>query len=476
MATWSTAQVKLPTDPLQKIIGHDDVLQVAHLVAKQRRNLLLVGPPGTGKSMIAQAIACLIPRPEQEISVLHNPENAERPIVEVRKRGETGDKLRDKFPFRLLSPNDVPHFVAERLGFRCRRCGDSSSFTMPTCPTCGADKQGRETSPFDDLIFGYHGELREDRVHTTRRFPDGREEPVVYERTEEGLIKLYDHRSLRALERMEAKRPRKVIVPLDRPTFIQATGASETELLGDVRHDPYGGHPEIGTAPYLRVIPGAVHESHEGVLFVDELATLNYLQRYLLTAIQEKKFPITGRNASSTGASVKVEGVPCDFIFVGALNTNDLDQLLPPLRSRILGNGYEVLLHTNMPDTEKNRHRMVQFVAQEIRKDGRIPHANRAAVEFMIEESRRRAKQTDDASNALTLRLRDLSGILKVAGDLAVLEDAPVITERHLLAAMKRSKGIEEQLYERYDSWWRASGSDYGGKRKLASGSASEIA
>ena len=472
MATWSTAQVKLPSDPLSKIIGHDDVLQVARLVAKQHRNLLLVGPPGTGKSMIAQSIACLIPRPLQEISVLHNSENSERPIVEVRTRGETEGKARNNFPCRVLQPSEVPHFVAERLGFRCRRCGDLSAYTIPVCPTCGADKHGRESSPFDDLIFGYHGELREDRVHTTRRFPDGREEPVVYERTDDGLIKLYDHRALRALERMEAKRPRKVIVPLDRSTFVQATGASETELLGDVRHDPYGGHPEIGTAPYLRVIPGAVHEAHEGVLFVDELATLGYLQRYLLTAIQEKKFPITGRNASSTGASVKVENVPCDFIFVGALNTNDVEQLLPPLRSRILGNGYEILLNTIMPDTEKNRHRMVQFVAQEIRKDGRIPHADRGAVELIIEESRRRAKQVDDASNALTLRLRDLSGILKVAGDLAVLEGINLISERHIVSAMKKSKAIEEQIYERYDSWWRASGSDYARKRKpLASGS-----
>jgi len=476
MATWSTARVKIPQDPLQKIIGHDDVLQIARLVAKQKRNLLLVGPPGTGKSMIAQAIACLLPTPQQEISVLHNPENPERPIVEVRRRGETGEKPKRKIPFKLLTANDVPHFVAERLNLRCRRCGTASDYTSPACPSCAADKQGKESSPFDDLLFGYHGELRDDRVHTTRRLPNGREEPVVYERTDNGLVRLYDHRALRALERMEAKRPRKIIVSLDRSCFVQATGASETELLGDVRHDPYGGHPEIGTAAYLRVIPGAVHEAHEGILFIDELSTLNYLQRYLLTAIQERKFPITGRNASSTGASVKVENVPCDFILVGSLNTNDLAQLLPPLRSRILGNGYEILMHTVMPDTVKNRRKMVQFIAQEITKDGRIPHADRDAVELILTISARRAMQIDDAHDSLTLRLRDLSGIIKVAGDVAVLEESELIGARHIKAAMKRSKAIEEQLSERYDSWWKASGSDYGRKRKFAAGSSSEVA
>ncbi|RLG19390.1 Lon protease family protein [Candidatus Micrarchaeota archaeon] len=476
MATWSTARVKIPTNPLLKIIGHDEVLQIARLVAKQRRHLLLVGPPGTGKSMIAQVIACLLPKPLQEVSVLHNPENPERPIVEVRRRGDTDEKPKRKIPYKLLSVTDVPHFVAERLGLRCRRCGSSSAYSSPICPSCGADKRGRESSPFDDLLFGYHGELRDDRVHTTRRLPTGREEPVVYERTDDNRIKLYDHRALRALERMESKKPRKIIVSLDRTGFVQATGASETELLGDVRHDPYGGHPEIGTAAYLRVIPGAVHEAHEGVLFIDELSTLGYLQRYLLTALQEKQFPITGRNASSTGASVKVENVPCDFILVGALNTNDIDQLLPPLRSRILGNGYEILLNTTMPDNEKNRRSMVQFIAQEIQKDGRIPHANKDAVELILEESRRRAKQIDDARDSLTLRLRDLSGIIKIAGDLAVLDDAPRITAKHIKAAMKRSKAIEEQLYERYESWWKAGGSDYGNKRKFSVGSSSEIA
>jgi ATP-dependent Lon protease len=476
MATWTTEKVQIPKDPMQKIIGHEDVIQIAQVVAKQRRNLLLVGPPGTGKSLIAQAISSLIPQPQQEISVLHNPENSERPVVEVRRRGETGERAERRIPFKLLMPAEVPHFVAERLGFRCRRCGSASEFKVPICPECGADKYGKESSPFDDLIFGYHGELREDRVHTTRRFPDGHEEAVVYERTEDGRIKLFDQRALKALERMGARKPRKIIVPIDRSTFVQATGASETEMLGDVKHDPYGGHPEIGTAPYLRVVPGAVHEAHEGVLFIDELATLGYLQRYIFTAMQERHFPITGRNASSTGASVKVENVPCDFILVGALNTNDLDLLLPPLRSRILGNGYEVLLGTTMPDTESNRKKMYQFVAQEIRKDGRIPHATREAVELVIAEACRRAKQVDDSGDCITLRLRELSSIVKVAGDISVMDGVALIGAEQIRAAIKKSRAIEEQMYDRYDSWWKASRSDFGGKRKFAMGGSSEIA
>jgi len=461
---WTTAEVEIPKDPLALIIGQDEAVRTARVVARQRRHLLLVGPPGTGKSMIAQAIASLIPPPSEEISVLHNPENPEKPIVEVRKREEVKAEAARKIEGKVVSPAEVPAFVAERLGFRCRRCGMLSSPDAPACPECGADKYRKEATPFDDLILGFVADVREDRVQTTRKLPNGKEEVIALERTEDGKILMLDGRALKRRERNAREKPRKVIVPLDRKTFVQATGASETELVGDVRHDPYGGHPEIGSLPYQRVVPGAVHEAHEGVLFIDEITTLGHLQRYLLTAMQEKKFPIVGRNPTSTGASVRVDGVPCDFILVGALNTNDLGSVLPPLRSRIIGNGYEVLLKAVMQDNEENCGRLVQFIAQEIRKDGKIPHADREAVGLIIEEARRRAKLIDDAAG-LTLRLRDLSGIIKLAGDLAILDGSELITGEYVRRAIRESKSIEEQVSERYDSWWKAGMSDYGTKK-----------
>ena len=63
---------------------------------------------------------------------------------------------------------------------------------------------------------------------------------------------------------------------------------------------------------------------------------------------------------------MKVESVPCNFLFVGACNISDVAKILPPLRSRIVGNGYEILLETTMEDTPDNRESMLQFVAQEI--------------------------------------------------------------------------------------------------------------
>jgi len=450
----TSKEIKIPTNPIDRVIGQDEAMKYVKLAAAQRRHLLLVGAPGTGKSMIAQAMASLLPKPNFEISVIDNIEHPERPILEIRSRLDVENEK--KIPKgKIVKPVDVPVIVAERMGIRCKRCGFLSKPEIAVCPNCGADKFKTHTSPFDDIVFG--SSTKEDKVFTTQ-FIDGREQKVLYE-YKKGHIYFYDEEAIE--NREMATIDRNIIVPLNRSTFVQATGASETELLGDVRHDPYGGHAEIGTKPFKRVVPGAIHEAHEGVLFIDELSNLGHLQRYLLTAMQEKKFPITGRNPTSSGASVRVDGVPCDFILVAALNFGDVGTILPPLRSRILGNGFEILMNTIMEDNPKNVKKILQFIAQEIVSDGRIPHADAKAMAAIIQEARRRAKLYDNREG-LTLRLRDLAGIIKLAGDFAVMEESEYINEKHVLLAIEKAKPIEQQLQKKYGPLWRSTSSDYG--------------
>ncbi|MEW6748923.1 MAG: ATP-binding protein [Candidatus Micrarchaeota archaeon] len=465
----TTKDIEIPKDPFERIIGQDEAVAIAKMVPFQRRHLFLVGPPGTGKSMIAQAIASVLTIPKHEVSVLDNPENAERPIVEIRTENQIKkDKRKDKDLGTVVSPFDVPSFVAERLGFRCRRCSALSPFTESICPQCGASKIMKNS--FDRYGVGQQGNNQPEdtmRVATTRRSIDGKEEVIIYDRTPEGKIVMLRQDDIKKMEEQSKKSKRKVIVPLKRATFVQASGGSETELLGDIRHDPYGGHQNLGTPPYTRVVPGAVHEAHEGVLFIDELSTLGETQRHLLTAMQDKQFPIVGRNPMSSGAAVRVESVPCDFIFVGACNINDVKSIVPPLRSRIRGDGYEVLMNAYMDDTPENVQKLRQFIAQEIIKDGKIPHADMEAVELVIEEARTIARKVDNV-RGLTLRLRNLSGIIKMAGDIASTEKKKLIGKEHVQKAIKESKPIEEKLREKYGSWYSAEVADYGVKSDRA--------
>lgn len=423
--------------------------------------------------MIAQALAFYIGRPTEEIRVVHNPENPERPLVEVIKEDEVLKEHESKefASGELIDPKSAPVNVAERLGYRCRNCGQYSSYKERFCPKCQKAKgtEGNANNPFGDLMAGLleasaasgqmpFGGAGKDRVTTTRnRF--GKEEVVVFERSGE-MVRVLDQSALEKRRELEKVSPRKVLVPLQRNPFILATGASETELLGDVRHDPYGGHPQLGTQPFDRVVAGAIHEAHQGVLFIDELSHLGHLQRYILTAMQEKRFPISGRNPQSSGASVRVDSVPCDFTFVGACNIQDLEQVLSPLRSRINGNGYEVLVNTTMPDNESNRARIAQFVAQEIAQDGKIPPAAPEAVEVILREAKRRGREIDGQSNSITLRLRELGGLIRAAGDIASIENEVLISRKHVEEAIKRNRTVEEQIKDRYGSYTKGLGTD----------------
>ncbi len=156
--------------------------------------------------------------------------------------------------------------------------------------------------------------------------------------------------------------------------FEDATGAHAGALLGDVRHDPFqsGG---METPSHDRVEPGAIHKANKGVLFIDEINTLDIRsQQQLMTAIQEGEFSITGQSERSSGAMVHTEPVPTDFVMVAAGNLDAMENMHPALRSRIKGYGYEVYMDDTIDDTPEMRRKYARFVAQEVEKDGRLPH------------------------------------------------------------------------------------------------------
>lgn len=203
----------------------------------------------------------------------------------------------------------------------------------------------------------------------------------------------------------------------------------------------------LGTPAHERVVAGMIHKANMGVLFVDEIATLQpATQQELLTALQEGKYAITGQSERSAGAMVRTEPVPCNFILIAAGNMETLKHMHPALRSRIRGYGYEIYMNETIPDTKENEEKIAIFVAQEVVKDKKIPHFSKEAIMKIINEARRMANR----KGHLTLRLRELGGLIRAAGDIAVEQKAKLVEKKHIDMAKRVARPLEQQIADKY--------------------------
>ncbi|MGP8078724.1 MAG: ATP-dependent protease LonB [Thermoplasmata archaeon] len=405
LAYQSTAQVEVPARLLDQVIGQDDAVEVARKAATQKRHMMLIGEPGTGKSMLARAMVDFLPKEQlQDILAYPNSDDSNEPKIRVVPAGKGKEIV-----------------TAQKLEAAQKKEQRTILFVLLALLVLGLSVY--ITVVWKDLTALLLGILIVVVLYVLVRLSGGRSESGP------GVAKLLVSHT-----------------PDDKPPFIDATGAHAGALLGDVKHDPFqsGG---LETPPHERVEVGAIHRANGGVLFLDEINMLKIeSQHSLLTALQERKFPIVGQSERSAGAMVKTEPVPADFVLVAAGNVDSVQTMHPALRSRIRGYGYELFVKTTMPDTAENRMKLVRFIAQEVVKDKKIPHFDRGAIVEVIREAQRRSGR----SGQLTLRLRELGGLVRVAGDIALSEGVPIVHPEQVVRAKRASRSLEQQIADRY--------------------------
>ncbi|MGD0057111.1 MAG: ATP-dependent protease LonB [Methanomassiliicoccales archaeon] len=402
----TTADVKIPEKLADQVIGQDAAVVVIKKAAEQKRHVMLIGDPGTGKSMLARSMTEYLPKGElQDVIAYHNAEDTNEPKIRVVPAGKGKEIV-----------------TAQKREAMQRKQQKASLVTgivfMVIILTIALYIQSGMKDPSIILV----GIVASAILFFAMRYTGTRQENIMVPKL---LISHEDS---------------------EMPPFIDATGAHAGALLGDVKHDPFqsGG---LETPAHERLEVGAIHKASKGVLFVDEINMLRIeSQQSLLTALQEGEFSITGQSERSSGAMVKSEAVPCDFVLVCAGNLDAVQGMHPALRSRIRGYGYEVYMMSTMDDTQANREKLVRFVAQEVAKDKKIPHFDMSGVCEIVKEAQRRAGRRGQ----LTLRLRELGGLIRVAGDIAREDAKPVVTSEHVHAAKKIAKSLEQQVADRY--------------------------
>ncbi len=404
-----TTTKDIDTSPkiINQIIGQEGAVTIIKKAAKQRRNVLLIGEPGTGKSLTGQALAELIPKEElDDVLSVDNPTDDQNPSIQVLPKGK-GLEIVNRLKLESLK-----QFKGQTIFFYILII--ASLFTPWWVRREYGDIMAA-ASLISSMIFV-------------------------------GMFLVF--MGLNKKMKKGTKVPKLLIdnSKKEKAPFIDATGSQAGALLGDVLHDPLqsGG---LGTPAYERLIPGMIHKANKGVLFIDEIGNMQSLsQQEILTSMQEKKYPITGQSERSSGAMVRSDDVPTDYVLVAAGTLDTVKKLNPALRSRIRGYGYEVHMNDMMDDTADNQMGIARFVAQEVRKDGKIPHFTFEAVQAIIQEARIRA----GVSKKLTLRLRELGGLVRAAGDLAFEENKKFVEPEHIKRAKKLARTLEQQIVDKH--------------------------
>ena len=473
-----TSQISIPEDPIEKVIFQTRAKEAIRKVAQNKGHVLMVGRPGTGKSLIAKmfnevldrslgdylrprrSIVAYPGRDQNHIRIAYeDPPNINEYISGIRALIQTAEESIGEFSLseQINSVRKVKWGLLITAGLSAV----AGLFFPAAFIATGLAGIG--------TIFMYMQENNHKAQEKIQR------ESQVGRRNE--------------VKHIDDMVPEILYDPTkDEDLMARISEPNARNMKGGFRHDPYqSGH--LHTPAHKRAFLGAHAKSP--IICIDELKTLirtGYMSD-LLEIMQNKKFDLEGGRSTGSGAADRSEdALKADNIIIACCNHDTLAFLREEgdgaFLSRIEDRGEVIQMESAVPETGDNVGQVARYIKQEIlnlreefkgawgevlEKEGyegirercqqimgkplppdyrlKEREFSRAAVLEVVKELRSRA-----SDKKLSAILRPINGIIKTAEFEAILDNAPVVAPAHVRRALDTHMSIEgamsKEIYE----------------------------
>ncbi len=467
-----TSQIQIPEDPIEQVIFQEKAKAAIRKIAQNKGHILMVGKPGTGKSMLAnmfndvldkslgdylrpkEAIVAYPGKDKNNIRIAYeNPEKIADRILELNSAIESAENSVDEFSLadQINSVRKVKNGLLWATGVSV-----IAGFFFPIAfIATGLTGIGS--------IFMY---MQENNHKVQEKIQ--RESLAV---KKNAVKHLYD------------MVPEVLYNPgKDKELMARVSEPDSRNMKGGFRHDPYQSG-NLHTPPHKRAYLGA--HAKASIIYIDELKTLikvGYMSD-LLEIMQNKKFLLEGGRNSGSGAADRSENhLKADNIIVACCNHDTLGFLQEEgdgaFLSRIEDKGEIVQLESAVTESPENITQVAQYVKQEIVNLGRefqdvwqeviekegyegvrkrsehifgkpLPEGyklqerefSRGAVLEIIKELRCRS-----SDRKLSSILRPINGIIKTAEFEAILDNSQFVLSEHVRSALGQHISLEGTL------------------------------
>ena len=464
-----TSQITVPDDPIERVIFQDRAKGAIRKIAQNRGHILMVGRPGTGKSLLADMFKEVLEKSMGDYlraskAIVAYPGKDRHHIRIAYENPEKIEKRIDLLNSDILTAVDaIEEFSLEEQIRSVRKMKKGLLWITGLTAAAGIFFPpafiGTSLAGIGAIFMFMQENNHRAQEKIQREARSGKKNTVkkIVDMVPEVLF--------------DPRKEAELMVRISEPTA--------RNLKGGFRHDPYQSGT-LHTPCHKRAFLGA--HATASIIYLDELKTLvkaGYMAD-LLEIMQNRKYVLEGgRNSGSGSADRSEDPLTADNIFIACCNHDTLAYLQEEgdgaFLSRIEDRGEVIQMESAVPQTPENIRQVAQYIKQEVDNVGRefvsawgriiekegydgvkkrserifgkpLPadyrlkerDFSRAAVLEIIKELRCRA-----SDGKLSTILRPINGVIKSAEFEAIGENAALVRPEHVKKALAEHLGLE---------------------------------